>query len=462
MPERNYRAGQCHKIGMNMPVKNPFVQNPSQVQFKDQLLPGTLSTELEIETMGCALFDQQFVGGHRKGGLHKKPHGRTIGDRILRPSRRRSSSLDKSSSTAGDSDSGILADEDDDAFPYRVAARDTLESMMQDDSEEKREEILKSLAKAHEPLQEFTILFGAMKQIDRRTDISEEKKQSLKNGLNEMMTDLVNRERSGIRKGLCEGAESSPVAEKIDTVLKSRKLTTGLRDLRFKIGARVKGGVDEELTALVMAKALLKNVGAAYAEEAMESVCARLMPGLRTFSPVRAPAYQLTVSDSIIFSIARSGFKIAKDLKRDLVDKTGVLCKLHHVEAAVILFTAAEQGWGKGRGVYLVNQLVDLKNALPLTRANVYTAIRNATDMLPIATWPAERMSSRLELLRDLDQQVSSAHDEVPLLTTAAERKEEEWRNLYAAGRAPTPVVDEGLKAESNAAARASSSASAV
>lgn len=440
---------------MNMPVKNPFVQNPSQVQFKDQILPGAISTDLEIETMSCSLFDQQFVGGHRKGGHHKKL-GRSIGDRILRPTKRRSSSA-KSLSTTSESDYGLLGDEDDDTFPYRVAARNTLDSMMQDDSEAKREEIMQLLAKVHEPLQEFTILFGAMKQIDRRTDINEEKKTSLKNGFNEMMTDLVNRERSGIRKGLCEGAESSPVAEKIDAVLKSRKLTTGLRDLRFKIGARVKGGVDEELTAMVMAKALLKNVGAAYAEEAMESVCARLMPGLRTFSPVRAPAYHLTVSDSVIFSIARSGFKIAKDLKRDLVDKTGVLCKLHHVEAAVILFTAAEQGWGKGRGIYLVNQLVDLKNASPLTRANVYTVIRNATDMLPITTWPAERMSSRLELLRDLDQQVSSAHDEIPLLTTQAERKEEEWRNLYAEGRAPTPVVDEGLK--TGAAMRGSATA---
>ncbi len=421
---------------MNMPVKNSSFLNPLQVQNKGLMPPLYSPLRPQVRTMSRALFEQQNVGVVVKGAGQKKLAGRPITDRVLRPGSRRSSS-EKSSSTAGEVS---IFDDEEEAFPYRVAAKNTLDSMMQDDSQKNREEIMEALAKIHEPLQQYTVLFGAMKEIEKRDDVSPEKKQALKNTFNEMMTGLVNRDRSGIRKGLCEGAESSPVAARIDATLASRGLSVGLRDLRFKIGAVAKGGVDEELTAMVMVKTLLKNVGAAYAEEALDSVCSRLMPGLRTFSAIKEAAYRLTISDAITFSIARTGFKIARDFKRDLVDKAGLLCRLHHVEAAVILFTAAEQGWGKGKAIWLVNHLVDLKNAPPLTRAKVYAVVRNTTNMLPVMTWPPDKQSNRIDLLEDMDRQVFSAHAEIPPLTTKAERKESEWRNLYAAGRAPTPV----------------------
>ena len=436
-PAWNHRTGRHHKIGMNMLVKNPGIPNPSQVEFKSPLALSNLPLGPEILIMPRALFDQQRIGVTFKGTGHKKPLGQPIADRVLRQGigNRRSAS-EKSRSPTGDS-SIFGEDEDEDAFPYRVAARSTLDSMMQDSSEKNREEIKQALARIHEPLQQYTVLFGALKEIDYRTDLSPDQKRSLKNAFNEMMTDLVNSERSGIRKGLREGAESSPVSAKMDAVRTSRGLSDGLRDIRFKIGARAKGGIDEELTAMVMAKTLIKNVGAAYVEEAMSSVCARLMPGLRKLSAIREAAYVLTMSDAITFSIARTGFKAAKDLKRDLVDKTGILCRLHYVEAAVILFTATEQGWGKGKALQLVNQLVDLKNATPHTKAKVYTLIRHAIDMLPIMAWPHEKVSHRIDLLEDMDRQVATAYAEIPLLTTKAERKEEEWRDLFAAGRAP-------------------------
>lgn len=434
----NHCTGRHHKIGMNMLVKNPGIPNPSQVEFKSPLALSNLPLGPEILIMPRALFDQQRIGVTFKGTGHKKLLGQPIADRVLRQGigNRRSTSEKSRSFT---DDTGIF-DEEEDAFPYRVAARSTLDSMMRDNSEKNREEIKQALARIHEPLQQYTVLFGALKEIDYRTDLSPDEKQSLKNAFSEMMTDLVNRDRSGIRKGLHEGAESSPVSAKMDAVRTGRGLSDGLRDIRFKIGARAKGGIDEELTAMVMAKTLIKNVGAPYVEEAMDSVCSRLMPTLRKLSAIKEAAYFLTRSDAAAFCIAKTGFKVAKDLKRDLVDKTGILCRLHHVEAAVILFTAIEQGWGKGKALQLVNQLVDLKNAAPFTRAKVYTVIRDATDMLPIMAWSLEKLSHRTDLLEDMDRQVSAAYAEIPLLTTKAERKEEEWRNVFAAGRAPTLV----------------------
>lgn len=417
-----------------MPVKLPHLQNLVPLALKGPLGPEVRPLVPEIRTMSRQMFEHQRVGITFKGAALRnllagnQPNRQRIGQR-----RSLSEKLASSSDAA-------LFDDDEDALPYRVAAKSTLESMLEDDSDRNREAITEALAQIHEPLQQYTILFGAMKEIDGRGGVDDGKKRSLKNALNEMMTNLVHRDRGAIRKGLREGAEASPVTAKIDAARKSRGLSTDLRDLRFKIGARARGGVDEELSATVMARTLLKTVGAAHAEEAMESVCSRLMPGLRTLAAFKEAAYVLTVSDAVSFSIARTGFKVARDLKRDLVEKAMILCKLHHVEVAIVLFTAAEQGWGKGKGTQLVNQLVDLSGAVPRTRAKVYAVIRAATDMLPPTTWPLDRLASRIDLLDDMDRQVLHAYAEIPLLTTQAERKEEEWRNLYAEGRAPTPV----------------------
>jgi hypothetical protein len=421
---------------MNMQVKTPRPLNPSQVQPKgSQHLDGQPHAP-EIRSMPRALFDQQRIGIVFKDGGQKKAQAGA--DRVLRQNivNRRALS-EKSASSTSDA---APVDDDQEALPYRVAAKGALDSMLQDDSEENRQAITEALAKIHEPLQQYTVLFGAMKEVDNRPHIDSEKKQTLKNAFNEMMTDLVNRDRNAIRKGLREGAETSPVAAKIEAARSNRGVSGGLRDLRFKIGARARGGIDEELTAMVIARTLLKSVGARHTEEAMESVCSRLMPGLRTWSASKDAAYILTISDAVTFSIARTGFKIARDLKRDLVERTGILCKLHHVEAAAILFAAAEQGWGKGKAGQLLNQLVDLGHAAPLARAKVYTLIRGAVNLLPATTWLTEKQSSRNDLIEDIDRQISHAYAEIPLLTTQAERKEEEWRNLYAAGRAPTPV----------------------
>jgi hypothetical protein len=426
---------------MNMPVKNLPLLTPTQVDLTAPLNRDIVPVAPEIRTMSRSMFDHHRVGATFKGAALRKPQGNPAAERPTRQAIGNRRQLSEKSASVSD-DSGLF-DDDQETLPYRVAARSALDSMLDDDSEKNREQIIEALAKIHEPLQQFTVLFGAMKEIDNRPGIDDKQKRSLKNAFSEMMTSLVHRDPGAIRRGLREGAETSPVTASLDAARAARGLSTGLRDLRFKIGARVRGGVDEELSPLVMTRTLLRTVGAAHTEEAMENVCARLMPGLRTRSAIKEAAYTLTMSDAVAFSIARSGFKAAWELKRNLAAAAGMLCKLHHVEAATILFTAAEQGWGKGKGSHLVGQLVDQAGAAPLIHAKVLTVIRAAVASLPASTWPHEKKSAQNDLLEDLDRQILQAYAQIPLLTTQAERKEEEWRNLYAAGRAPTPVANE-------------------
>ncbi|HVK96017.1 MAG TPA: hypothetical protein VM571_14975 [Noviherbaspirillum sp.] len=427
---------------MNRPLdKNPFPNPQIHVHVKSGAahLANThkaVTVAVTVATVSTAQADERIGGDVKGSATAKKGLLRSIGERLTRPRvGRRESAKDKQSTKIADTGN---VDDDEYQSPYRVEAKNTFESLNQDSSDQKRKEIEEALAKIHEPLQQYTVLFGAMKEAENDPSLSEDKKRALKNTLNEMMTDLVHRDKAGVRKGFRESAESSPVAASLEASQKVGALGEALRDIRFSVGARAKGGVDENLSPMVVAKAVLKNFGAAHAEEGLASVCSRLMPGLRNISAINTAAYALTMSDAVNFSIVRTGFKIAKDLKRDLMDKAKVLSKQHYIETATILFTASEQGWGRGKGIQLVNQIVDLKTAPPRMRAAAYTVIRNAVDLMPPTAWPQDKQSGRKDLLEDLDRQVFGAHGEIPPLTTKAERKEEEWRNMYAAGRAPT------------------------
>ena|GEM_PF-1078317 len=433
------RSPACHKFGMNSPIKNPHFQNPNQVQFKRPAQPLPQEKRVEVQTQPQGAVDAR-AGSNVKVIGQPRPQFRTLGERRgggSRSSSRRSSVQEKNGSSLG-LFFGPEDEEEEDSFPYRQAARSMVDSLLKDGSRKGRQEIEDALSKAYQPLEEFTVLFGAMKEVDKREDKTPKEKKALKNALNEMMTTLVNRERSGVRKGLREGAEVSPVAAAFEAAQRARGYSETLREIRFKVGARANSGVDEELTPLMVVKALLKNFGAAYAEEALESICSRLMAALRVFSRIKATAYNLTVSDAVVFSIVRTGFKTARDLKRNMVAKADVLSMLHPVEIAVVLFSASELGWGKGKGFQAVNQIADMKHVTPLTRAKVFTVVRDAIDMLPVTAWPAEKLPARKDLLEDLDRLVFEAHAEIPPLTTKEERREEEWRNMFAEGRAPT------------------------
>ncbi|WP_170304385.1 hypothetical protein [Duganella radicis] len=427
-----------------MPVNHPVLWSPAQVPLKDPAFPTLpLPAGPEVQTMSRELFDQLYLGQtprHSRHASHaghhpqlKRPQERPLGERLTRPRVGQRPAQEKSASAAGGEASAF--DDDETEFPYRVAARGTLDSMLEDDSQRNREEIMQALARMPEPMQQFTVLFGAMKEVERRDDLAPDRKLELKHAFSEMMTDLVNRDRGGIRSALREGAEASPVAATIDAARVSRGMSGERHEIRFKIGARAPGGVDEQLTAMVMVKTLLKNVGPAYAEEAMDSVRTRLMQGLRSFSAVNGPAYMLTYSDATAFAMAKTSFHIAADLKRELVGAAGLLCRLHHVEVASVLLTAAEQGWGKGKAAHLVGQLVTLKQVEEAVAARACLAIRRAVQQLSSLAWPAERAASQKDLLEDLLLMVHKYHDHdtTTPLTKQAARKEKEWLSALAA-----------------------------
>jgi len=425
---------------MNSPIKNPFFPNQNQVHVKGPAQPLPQAKHVEVQTLARGTIDAR-AGADSKLIGQGRMQDRSLGERRSGPrttTQRRGSAQEKGRSQVSAFASAEEEDESEDSFPYRQAAKSMVKSLLEDSSRKGREKLEEALAKTYAPLEEFTVLFGAMKEIEKREDKTPKEKKQLKNALDEMMTSLVHRERSGVRKGLRETAEVSPVTAAFETAQRTRGYSQTLREIRFKVGARASGGIDEELTSLVVVKAVLKNFGAAYAEEALESICSRLMAGLRVLSRTKVPAYALTVSDATVFSIVRTGFKICRDLKRDMVAKADVLSPLHPVEMAVVMFSASEYGWSKGKAIQFVNQIANVKDREPLTRAKLCMEVRRAVDAMPVTAWPPEKFAARKELLEDFDRLAIDAYSEIPPLTTKEERREEEWRVLLAGGRAPT------------------------
>jgi hypothetical protein len=145
--------------------------------------------------------------------------------------------------------------------------------------------------------------------------------------------------------------------------------------------------------------------------------------------------YWLTMSDASAFTVVQSCIRVATELRRDLADKAEVLSTHHPVDIAVILLSAAELSWGKGKGTQLAGQIVNLDKCGAVRKATAYKIIRQAISQLPLTLWGPEKMSSRRELLDELEKNAFGAMAEVPLLTTKAEKREQEWRDAIAAMR---------------------------
>ncbi|MCA1325671.1 hypothetical protein [Herbaspirillum sp. alder98] len=106
--------------------------------------------------------------------------------------------------------------------------------------------------------------------------------------------------------------------------------------------------------------------------------------------------------------------------------------KADSVEAMLILVTAAETGWGKGKVAQLMAQLVDMSEADKDARAHAYREVRNAISQLPLALWPQDKLSARRELLDELSRQITLLQDRMSNHPTLAELREQEWRATLA------------------------------
>ncbi|ADJ62301.1 hypothetical protein G5B88_03945 [Herbaspirillum seropedicae] len=116
--------------------------------------------------------------------------------------------------------------------------------------------------------------------------------------------------------------------------------------------------------------------------------------------------------------------------------------KVDDVGLTVILLTAAEAGWGKGKVPQLMAQIVDIGGIDKNARARAYRLVRDAIVELPLTIWAQDKLNARRELLDELNRQVTALQAGMSNFPTPEELREDAWRQeldtLYrAAGDAP-------------------------
>lgn len=145
--------------------------------------------------------------------------------------------------------------------------------------------------------------------------------------------------------------------------------------------------------------------------------------------------YWLTMSDASAFTLVRSSVSIAEELRRDLSDKEKILVKQNASELAVLLLTAAETGWGKGKAGHLIAQMVELKKTGNAQKGRILLLVRDAMAQLPLVLWPQEKLQTRRELLEEFTRQANNLQADTPSLPTRDEIREREWRESIMALR---------------------------
>jgi len=151
-------------------------------------------------------------------------------------------------------------------------------------------------------------------------------------------------------------------------------------------------------------------------------------------NPMRSMGrYWLTMSDASAFMLVKSSVAVAETLRRELSDKAQVHVRVTAPELAVILLTAAEAGWGKGKASQLISQIAETKNTAIEQRSRVFLLMREAMAKLPLTLWTQDKLQARRELLEELTRQINFMQAEVPSLPSREEVREQAWRNAIAA-----------------------------
>ncbi|ALU89637.1 hypothetical protein [Herbaspirillum rubrisubalbicans] len=145
--------------------------------------------------------------------------------------------------------------------------------------------------------------------------------------------------------------------------------------------------------------------------------------------------YWLTMSDASAFTLVRSCIAIADALRVTLAEQEKLLIRQSSAELAVVLLSAAEAGWGKGKVAHLVSQMVEVRKLDNLAKGRVYLLIRDAMARLPMILWPPEKMQMRRELLEELTRQINLYQADVPAVMTRDEIRERQWRESLLAMR---------------------------
>lgn len=157
-------------------------------------------------------------------------------------------------------------------------------------------------------------------------------------------------------------------------------------------------------------------------------------------NPLRSMGrYWLTMADSAAFTLVSTAISVAEELRRELADQVGLPARHGSAELAVVLLTAAEAGWGKGKAAQLVSQLVDMAGPAQAFRGRIYLLVRNAMAKLPLVLWAQDKHSARRELIEELTRQMNHFQAEATTYPSREELQEQAWRDAVSAQRSSAP-----------------------
>jgi len=145
--------------------------------------------------------------------------------------------------------------------------------------------------------------------------------------------------------------------------------------------------------------------------------------------------YWLTMADSAAFTLVSTAIAVAEELRQELADQTSLPTRQPGAELAVVLLTAAESGWGKGKAAQLVAQIVDMNSRTQEHKGTIYLLIRNAMAKLPLVLWAQDKHGARRELIEELTRQLNHFQIEMTTHPSREQLRERAWRDAVAALR---------------------------
>jgi hypothetical protein len=167
---------------------------------------------------------------------------------------------------------------DDDEDELFAPVTDTLDLLRDGAGRDRQDEVEALLARYFEPLQRYHVLYEALGKLEQ-SPLGNGKDLVVKNALNEMMSNLMERYPHELRRAL---QETDDMVNALEAMAGEERIGSGgpsTRELRFLIGAKSKGNFDAPLTPLTMLKALIKNFGADNCVPALTSLRSRMMIG---------------------------------------------------------------------------------------------------------------------------------------------------------------------------------------
>lgn len=152
----------------------------------------------------------------------------------------------------------------EDAAGYLDSVEETLDMLRDDSSEQGRADIESMLSETYTPIEKYRVLLGSLQLVDEQ-NISNYKKKQLKNVINEMLSDLTNRD-SSVRNSLQE-----PNMEALNAESFNRSLVAT---------AQADGAFQAQLSPLTLLGKIIQHFSVPNTMKALNSVGAQLLSGL--------------------------------------------------------------------------------------------------------------------------------------------------------------------------------------